>query len=150
LWKIALGGSIGFVALNVYKGNDRFYENVYGIGMPAIHRLVDPETAHRWAIKAAKHRIGTRLAGSDVHYDNLNTSVWNLVFDSPIGMAAGFDKNGEAVVGLADIGFSFVEVGSITPQAQAGNDRPRVFRLTDDKSIINRFRTVKRVVLPRA
>lgn len=107
--------------------------------MPIIHRFIDPETAHRLAVKAAKHRIGTRLAGSSVHYSNLANKVWNIPFDSPIGMAAGFDKNGEAVLGLADIGFSFVEVGSITPLAQPGNDRPRVFRLMEDKSIINRF-----------
>lgn len=109
------------------------------MAMPFFHQFVDPELSHRLAIICAKHRIGTRLASSQIKYDNLENDVWNLHFDSPIGLAAGFDKNGEAVVGLADIGFSFVEIGSITPQPQLGNDKPRVFRLLEDKSIINRY-----------
>lgn len=60
-------------------------------------------------------------------------------FANPIGIAAGFDKDGKAIIGLKDIGFGFVEIGSVTPLAQAGNDKPRVFRLSSDKAIINRF-----------
>jgi len=59
-------------------------------------------------------------------------------FPSPIGLAAGFDKHGEAVDGMLKLGFGFVEVGSVTPEPQEGNARPRVFRLTEDKAIINR------------
>ena len=58
---------------------------------------------------------------------------------NPIGCAAGFDKNAEAIEGLSEIGFGFVEVGSITPLPQPGNEKPRVFRLMDDKGIINRY-----------
>lgn len=58
---------------------------------------------------------------------------------NPIGLAAGFDKHGEAIEGLEQIGFGFVEIGSVTPQPQLGNDKPRVFRLPDDGAVINRY-----------
>lgn len=58
---------------------------------------------------------------------------------NPIGIAAGFDKHGEAVDGLHRSGFGFIEIGSVTPEPQPGNDKPRVFRLVEDKGIINRF-----------
>lgn len=67
------------------------------------------------------------------------TELWGLNFPNPIGIAAGFDKNGEAMQGLHRTGFGFVEIGSVTPQPQPGNDKPRVFRLQEDKAIINRF-----------
>lgn len=66
------------------------------------------------------------------------TTVWGKQFENPIGLAAGFDKNGEAVDSMLKLGFGFVEVGSITPQPQPGNPKPRVFRLTEDQAIINR------------
>lgn len=59
--------------------------------------------------------------------------------DNPIGIAAGFDKHGDAVIGLRKLGFSIVEIGSITPEAQPGNRKPRVFRLPEDKAVINRY-----------
>lgn len=60
-------------------------------------------------------------------------------FQNPVGLAAGFDKHGEAVDGLYRLGFGFVEVGSVTPQPQDGNPRPRVFRLPEDQAVINRW-----------
>lgn len=66
------------------------------------------------------------------------TKVIGLQFSSPIGMAAGFDKNGDALPGVYRLGFSHDEVGSITPLAQPGNPQPRVFRLNEDMAIINR------------
>lgn len=66
------------------------------------------------------------------------TQVWSLSFQNPVGIAAGFDKHGEAVAALDKIGFGFIEVGSVTPEPQVGNDKPRVFRLTEDHAIINR------------
>ena len=66
------------------------------------------------------------------------TTVFGLPFPNPIGLAAGFDKHGEAVDGLLKIGFGFVEIGSVTPLPQAGNAKPRVFRLMEDKAVINR------------
>lgn len=65
--------------------------------------------------------------------------MWNIKFDNPIGMAAGFDKQCEAVPGLHQLGFGFVEIGSVTPLPQPGNPKPRVFRLPEDRAIINRF-----------
>lgn len=66
------------------------------------------------------------------------TKVWDLTFSNPVGMAAGFDKQGEAIRGLQRTGFGFVEIGSVTPQPQPGSDQPRLFRLTEDNAIINR------------
>lgn len=60
-------------------------------------------------------------------------------FSNPIGIAAGFDKDGRAIQGLNDIGFGFIEVGSVTPKPQPGNDKPRVFRLSNDLAVINRY-----------
>lgn len=65
--------------------------------------------------------------------------LFNLNFKTPIGLAAGFDKHGEAVEGLWKMGFGFVEVGSVTPEPQPGNPQPRVFRLNADSAIINRY-----------
>jgi dihydroorotate dehydrogenase len=64
--------------------------------------------------------------------------MWKLSFSSPIGLAAGFDKHGEAVDGMLRLGFGFVEVGSVTPEPQEGNPKPRVFRLEEDRAVINR------------
>lgn len=64
--------------------------------------------------------------------------MWNINFNNPIGLAAGLDKQGEIIKSLHNVGFGFVEVGSITPQPQPGNDKPRVFRLLDSQAIINR------------
>jgi dihydroorotate dehydrogenase len=100
-----------------------------------LHKL-DPETAHGLAIKALK--IGV----VPTYYQQIPDSpikAMGLTFKHPVGMAAGFDKNGEAVVGLAKLGFSFIEVGTTTPLPQAGNEKPRLFRLTEDQAIINRL-----------
>lgn len=75
------------------------------------------------------------------------TSFFQHSLTNPIGIAAGFDKHGEAVCGLHNAGFGFVEVGSVTPEPQPGNDRPRVFRLSEDKAIINRYIVVVVAVL---
>lgn len=64
--------------------------------------------------------------------------MWGKELSNPIGLAAGFDKHAEAYVGMLRLGFGFVEVGSVTPEPQPGNPTPRVFRLKEDKAIINR------------
>lgn len=66
------------------------------------------------------------------------TKLWDLNFPNPVGLAAGLDKQGEITKALKNVGFGFVEVGSITPQPQPGNEKPRVFRLLDSQAIINR------------
>lgn len=62
-----------------------------------------------------------------------------LKFSNPIGLAAGYDKHGDAIGGCLDLGFGFVEIGSVTPREQPGNPYPRVFRLSEDKAVINRY-----------
>ena len=66
------------------------------------------------------------------------TEVFGIEFANPIGLAAGFDKNAECYNGMLKLGFGFVEVGSVTPRPQEGNPKPRVFRLLEDKAVINR------------
>lgn len=98
--------------------------------------LLDAEDAHCLAI--ATLRL-LPLHGSSRADGPLATSVAGLAFPNPLGMAAGFDKNAEVPDALLGIGFGFAEVGSITPLPQAGNPRPRLFRLTEDKAVINRM-----------
>ncbi len=69
----------------------------------------------------------------------LRRTLWGQTFDSPVGLAAGLDKNGQAVPAFSAFGFGFVEVGTVTPLAQSGNERPRLFRLPPDEALINRM-----------
>jgi dihydroorotate dehydrogenase len=100
-------------------------------------RHTDPESAHGLALKALRHG----LTGRDRHTDDPALAVTALGrnFRNPIGLAAGFDKNAVAVGALAKLGFGFIEVGTLTPRPQQGNDRPRIFRLNEDRAIINRL-----------
>ena len=102
-----------------------------------LRQVTDAETGHRLGIKAA----AWGLLPSDPRPDPpcLATSLAGLTLSNPIGLAAGFDKDAEAVSGLLSLGFGFVECGSITPLPQPGNPRPRVWRLTDLGAIINRY-----------
>lgn len=70
---------------------------------------------------------------------SLRVSLWGLSFPSPVGVAAGFDKHAEAMKGLLGLGLGFVEVGSVTPEPQPGNPKPRMFRLSEDRAVINRY-----------
>lgn len=106
------------------------------LGLKALQRL-DPETAHGLALRALKAGMVPRWAGPVP--DSLRCRVLGMEFAHPVGLAAGFDKNSEAVTPLLNTGFSFVEVGAVTPKPQAGNPRPRMFRLPADRAAINRF-----------
>ena len=104
--------------------------------IPILH-LFDAETSHNLVITLAKYGL---VPGDRREYSAcLNTSVWGKEFKKPIGLAAGFDKNAEAMESMLGIGFGFVEVGSITPEPQDGNERPRIFRLPKEKAVINRI-----------
>ena len=105
------------------------------LGTSALRKL-DPETAHGWAITALKTLPLPRARADD---PILATTIAGLRLSNPIGLAAGLDKNAEALSGLSRLGFGFVECGSVTPLAQAGNPRPRLFRLSEDRAIINRM-----------
>lgn len=98
--------------------------------------LLDAEVAHRLAVSAAARGWVPREKRPDPTI--LGLDVWGRKFSNPIGLAAGFDKNAEAVEGLLGLGFGFVEVGSVTPVPQEGNPKPRIFRLRQEGAIINR------------
>ncbi|MCW8917079.1 MAG: quinone-dependent dihydroorotate dehydrogenase [Magnetovibrio sp.] len=100
-------------------------------------RMMDPERAHGIAVKALEMGILPRPC--IVKDDVLQVHLWDLDFPNPVGLAAGFDKDARVYDGMLAQGFGFVEVGSITPNPQPGNPKPRLFRLIDDKAIINRM-----------
>ena len=106
------------------------------LALPLVRRL-DPELAHRLAIRALRICGPFLNAGEDDPI--LATRLWGLDFANPIGIAAGFDKHAEVPDALGALGFGFVEIGSVTPRPQLGNPRPRVFRLTEDAAVINRY-----------
>jgi dihydroorotate dehydrogenase len=105
------------------------------LGAAALRRL-DPEDAHGWAITALKTLPLPRARADD---PILATRIAGLELTNPVGLAAGLDKNAEALKGLSRLGFGFIECGSVTPLAQAGNPRPRLFRLSEDRAVINRM-----------
>jgi dihydroorotate dehydrogenase len=108
---------------------------LYRLLRPALFAL-DAETAHGLAIAVLKARPAGRPAAPE---GPLAIRVAGLAFPNPLGMAAGFDKNGEVPDALLGLGFGFAEVGSITPRPQAGNPKPRLFRLAEDRAVINRM-----------
>jgi dihydroorotate dehydrogenase len=99
-------------------------------------RWFDPEDAHRLAIQGLRLLPPVRLRPDD---PKLGVRAFGLNFPNPIGMAAGFDKNAEVPDAVLRLGFGFVEIGTVTPRPQAGNPRPRLFRLERDQAIINRL-----------
>ena len=99
-------------------------------------RWFDPEDAHRMAIQGLRLLPPMRSRPDD---SKLAVRAFGLNFPNPIGMAAGFDKSAEAPDALLRLGFGFVEIGSVTPKPQAGNPRPRLFRLERDEAVINRM-----------
>lgn len=104
---------------------------------------LDPERAHRLAF-AVIRVLPTLGFGRFVHWftrpqTNIGVETLGLHFESPFGLAAGFDKDGKAVIGLGQLGFGHVEVGTLTAVAQSGNPKPRLFRLIPDRAVINRM-----------
>ncbi|WP_170387363.1 quinone-dependent dihydroorotate dehydrogenase [Ruegeria atlantica] len=106
------------------------------LGLAILHKM-DPETAHGMSIKALK--AGLAPMPGPVTSPRLKTQVAGIDLPNPVGLAAGFDKNGEVLTPLSRTGSGFVEVGAVTPRPQPGNPKPRLFRLTEDKAAINRF-----------
>ena len=102
-----------------------------------ILRNFDPEFGHQIALWILQNRLVLR--SKIVTSERLKTSIAGIKIPNPIGLAAGFDKNAEVLVGLSKSGFGFVEVGAATPLPQQGNAKPRLFRLDEDKAAINRF-----------
>jgi dihydroorotate dehydrogenase len=109
------------------------------IDRPALSALyaLEPEAAHHAALFALKHGlVGVRAEPDD---PILATTVWGLQFLNPVGLAAGFDKDAHVVDAMLNLGFGFVEAGTVTPKPQPGNPKPRLFRLHQDLAIINRL-----------
>jgi dihydroorotate dehydrogenase len=109
--------------------------SLYSLIRPLAFAL-DAERAHRATIKALKAGPQRRLP----HFpDSLSSTVAGIEFPSPVGLAAGFDKDAEVAAQMLGLGFGFVEVGTVTPLPQRGNDKPRLFRLVEDRAVINRM-----------
>ncbi|THH37113.1 quinone-dependent dihydroorotate dehydrogenase [Aliishimia ponticola] len=106
------------------------------LGLAAL-RKIDPERAHGLALRAL--RLGLMPLPGPVTSPRLATRLAGLDLPNPVGLAAGFDKNAEALAPLSRAGFGFIEVGAATPRPQPGNPKPRLFRLTEDAAAINRF-----------
>jgi dihydroorotate dehydrogenase len=132
-------------------------DRLFDLARPALFNL-DPERAHRASILALKlglggpglgkmglgkmglgkmglGKMGTRKPDDPI----LATTVWDLAFPNPVGLAAGFDKDAEVCDAALALGFGFVEAGTVTPKPQPGNAGKRLFRLTEDEAVINRF-----------
>lgn len=107
------------------------------LGLSALHKF-SPEHAHELSIMAL--RAGAvPLPGKPFTSPRLKTQIAGLALENPLGLAAGFDKNARVIKALTKAGFGFIEVGAATPRAQPGNPKPRLFRLTGESAIINRF-----------
>lgn len=117
----------------------------YQYGMRPLLFSLDPEAAHHLAIAICRKLNNSptlqAIAKSAFYYSDsrLSQTIWNLKFENPVGLAAGFDKNAEAIGAWSNLGFGFAEVGTITAQAQSGNPRPRLFRLPSDRAVLNRM-----------
>lgn len=111
---------------------------LYQIARPALFFL-DPETAHHFTLPALKRAasLGLTKTFPTPRYDP--RTCMGITFPNPVGMAAGLDKDGTYIDGLAALGFGFIEIGTVTPRAQAGNPQPRMFRLPQAQAIINRM-----------
>lgn len=117
--------------------------NLYPLAKQFLFSL-DPEEAHHFTIHnlqlAGKFPLLLDLlAGNKVKHPSLHRKVFGLDFPNPVGLAAGLDKNGDVIDEMGMMGFGHVEIGTITPKPQPGNDKPRLFRLVKDKALINRM-----------
>ena len=108
----------------------------YDAAGPLLRRL-PPEAAHRLAVRALASGLAPLPKRRE--FPLLEIRLWGRDFTNPIGLAAGFDKDGEAIDGLLAMGLGFIEAGTVTPLPQKGNPKPRLFRLTEDHALINRM-----------
>src|SRR5688500_7345331 len=107
--------------------------DLFPVLRPLIH-LLPPEAAHNLGLQLLRHGLwpAPRLKA----YPSLAVQALGLTFANPVGLAAGFDKNAVAIDALLAQGFGFVEAGTVTPLPQAGNPKPRIFRLSEDEAVI--------------
>ena len=130
-------GAASAAAAQLDCGGDAAASLYSSVVMPLLRATTSAEVAHRVAVLAAHHGLTPMQHQKDP--PSLRTTLWGRAVDNPIGLAAGFDKDGEAIAGLFGVGFGMVEVGSVTPLPQPGNPKPRVFRLPEDGAVINRY-----------
>lgn len=136
LFSVALGGVTSFGSICIYKGDETFYSKIL---MPFVSNYIDPELAHESCLFLTKHKL--LRCQSNLTYEQslrLKTKVFGMLFENPIGIAAGFDKNSVASPGLINYGLGFAEVGTVTPKPQDGNPKKRIFRLIESRGLINR------------
>ena len=131
-----LGAATALFVTSEYARSSRVYWAL-GDWVNAGIRLFDPETSHGLAVAGMRSKLNAVAAHRTSSL--LKTTVWGLTFDNPVGMAAGFDKQATAFESLFDLGYGFVEVGGVTPLPQPGNPKPRMWRLSEDKAVINRL-----------
>ncbi|GAA5930060.1 uncharacterized protein JCM15063_004705 [Sporobolomyces koalae] len=129
---------LGTAALFLYAYDSRAGVHRW-LSVPVLMQLTkdDPERAHELAIAFLESGLTPKDLGVDD--ERLAFELWGKKFSNPVGMAAGFDKHGQAIDGLFDLGFGYVEVGSVTPVPQPGNPKPRVFRVPETNSVVNRY-----------
>lgn len=111
---------------------------LYALARPFLFSI-DPEAAHNLTLPALRRAAGWGLTSSFTKPSDDPRTVMGITFPNPVGLAAGLDKDGAYIDGLATLGFGFIEVGTVTPRAQPGNPMPRMFRLPQAKAIINRM-----------
>ena len=122
------------------RASETYHNFVDHTVTPILRRYASPETAHNLALYFARKGLAPIYRPSAKEQEtDLSTRAFGLSFSNPIGLAAGFDKNGTSILGLQNLGFGFVEIGSVTPLPQPGNPKPRMFRLLPDNAIINRY-----------
>jgi dihydroorotate dehydrogenase len=118
---------------------------VYKLIIKPFLFLLSPEKAHHFTVKSFSFLLAIPLLGSllrsffTVKNKKLNRNFMGLHFDNPVGLAAGFDKDGKYFHSMAALGFGFIELGTVTPKGQDGNPQPRLFRLPKDEGLINRM-----------
>lgn len=122
------------------RASDAYHRLVDNAITPLLRIYLSPETAHHVALYCARQGLAPIYRPSAMEQEtSLETQVFGFLVSNPIGLAAGFDKNASSVHGLQNMGFGFVEIGSVTPLPQPGNPKPRMFRLISDQAIINRY-----------
>ena len=128
---VVAGAAFGVYCLDSRAGVHRW------LFPPLMQMCTDPETGSKLSIKLLQYGLAPRDCGVDDEV--LRTELFGRTLSNPIGLAAGFDKQAEAIDGLFDLGFGIVEIGSVTPEPQPGNPQPRMFRLPLDGAVINRM-----------
>src|SRR3954447_22112885 len=111
---------------------------LYSIARTLLFSL-DPETAHNLTLATLKRAAAVGFTNRIEKPTPAPRTVMGIIFPNPVGLAAGLDKDGAYIDGLAALGFGFIEIGTVTPRAQPGNPKPRMFRLPQAQAIINRM-----------